>query len=250
MKRTVALLIVATACGQPSQNVGSQPASGDEGAADAGLSSDSGASIAVDGGVDSGPLPDAGMTTTGNPFIDAVARFTPGESAGFGQNQFPGIVFGAPQGAGERSGSLHVLSLGFGGSIEVQFTDVMAIDGPGADFTVFENPFIGFAELGAVAVSEDGVTWREFPCDINNMKGGFPGCAGVKPVFSRPDNGISPVDPAVSGGDTFDLAEVGLKQARFVRIRDLKTTRMCIPPACGFDLDAIAVIHGESIAAP
>ena len=46
------------------------------------------------------------------------------------------------------------------------------------------------------------------------------------------------------GGDAFDLADIGLTRARFVRVRDLQfsslgqTTR-------GFDLDAIVLIHYE-----
>jgi hypothetical protein len=46
----------------------------------------------------------------------------------------------------------------------------------------------------------------------------------------------------VSGGDAFDLATVGLRRARFVRIRDLQTHGPTAP-AAGFDLDAIAVLH-------
>jgi len=64
-----------------------------------------------------------------------------------------------------------VVSLGCGGSIIVSFSPNAIVDGPGVDFTVFENPFwIGgnsndvYAEPGEVSVSDDGTTWHTFPC--------------------------------------------------------------------------------------
>ena len=38
----------------------------------------------------------------------------------------------------------------------------------------------------------------------------YAACAGWHPVISSPKNYISPLDPAVSGGDLFDLADVGV----------------------------------------
>lgn len=194
---------------------------------------------AVDAGVD---VPDSGVEVEDagvpDPWADRVVVFSPGAGAGFGQDQFPEIVLGPPRGAGASSGSLDVLSLGREGVIELEFTDFIVVDGPGVDLLVFENPFTGFTELGVVAVSDDGVDWREFACD------GGVGCAGVNPVFSHPDNGVSGTDPAVSGGDAFDLADVGLTRARFVRITDTGTNRFYGPPGGGFDLDALAVVNG------
>ena len=74
----------------------------------------------------------------------------------------------------------------------------------------------------------------------------FPGCAGVTPTFSHPDNSVSPNDPEVSGGDAFDLADLGLQSARFVRIRDTGTNPY-EGVAGGFDLDAVAVVNGEDL---
>jgi hypothetical protein len=188
----------------------------------------------VDGGVQ--------LADAGDAFADTVVSFTPGVGAGFGQDRFPQVVFGPPHGEGDAQGSLDVLSLGRGGSIELEFTDFTVADGPGVDFLVFENGFVGFLELGFVEVSDDGSTWSAFPCAALT-DGGTEGCAGAHPVYSNPMNGISPTDPSVAGGDGFDLATLGLRTARFVRITDTGTNRFYAPPGGGFDLDAVAVVN-------
>ncbi|WP_375754747.1 cell surface protein [Corallococcus exercitus] len=187
----------------------------------------------------------------GDAFADRIVSFSPGTGAGFGQAQLPGIVLGAPQGDGAGSGSLDVLSLGFKGVIVLELTDIVVTDGPGVDLLVFENAFIKpsgkpFAETGVVAVSDDGVTWHEFPCASSDVANDFPGCAGVTPVYSSSANGISPTDPAVAGGDGFDLADVGLTRARFVRIRDSGANGYA-GTSGGFDLDAVAVVNGVQL---
>lgn len=201
----------------------------------------------VDGGF---ATPDGGVLPADR-FATRVVSFTPGECAGFGVPAMPDVVLGPPVGAGDRQGSLDVLSLGQGGTIVLAFDPGVIQDGPGPDLVVFENAFFAggdpekpFAEPAEVAVSDDGVTFRAFPC-----AGAAPwaGCAGIHPVYSAPDNGISPFDPAASGGDAFDLADVGLARARFVRITDRSPTA-CPPGAgrpnnFGFDLDAIAILH-------
>ncbi len=178
---------------------------------------------------------------TPDPFADRVASFQPGPSAGFGQDHFPDVVFGPPQGGGAGMGSLDVLTLGREGSIVLELTDMAVVDGPGVDLLVFENPFGTYVETGVVAVSEDGQTWHEFPCAPRAE--GFPGCAGVHPVHSSPDNGLSPTDPAVAGGDGFDLATLGVTRARFIRIRDSGANGYG-GISGGFDLDAVAVVNG------
>jgi len=178
-----------------------------------------------------------------DPYADAVISFTPGENAGFGQEDLPDIVLGPPEGAGEFGGSTHVVSLGNGGEIVLEFLDVPLIDGPDADLIVFENAFVGWLEKGFVAVSEDGVVWHEWPCDPEDADGGYPGCAGVEPVFANAANGLDPTDPEVAGGDAFDLADLGLSEAHYVRIRD-SGTNIYGGDTGGFDLDAIAVVHG------
>lgn len=190
-----------------------------------------------------GCLPGADTGDTGptgpDPFADAVISFTPGDEAGFGQDRLPDVVLGAPRGAGDAAGSLDVVSLGRGGEIVVELGDVVLIDGPGPDLLVFENPFSGFVETGTVAVSDDGVTWAEWPCV------GTAGCAGVNPVFANPAvNDLDPTDPDEAGGDAFDLADVGLATARYVRITDTGANQY-EGGTGGFDLDAVAVVNGE-----
>ena len=116
---------------------------------------------------------------------------------------------------------------------------------------MFENAFSGWIETGEVSVSEDGTTWSTFPCAAQDAAGGFPGCAGVHPVLSSRTNGVDPLDPSAAGGDAFDLADLGLARARYVRVRDSgHNDRDMLGYAGntgGFDLDAVAVLHGEAL---
>ncbi|MEM1414311.1 MAG: cell surface protein [Myxococcota bacterium] len=202
--------------------------------------------------------PDAGDEDAGSPgncgnlrpdvFADEVVSFMPGPNAGFGQDDLPCVVLGPPVGEGDGAGSLDVLSLGNAGEIVLAFRDTELVDGPGPDLLVFENPFSGFTETGAVAVSEDGITWEEWPC-LNSASMDFPGCAGVRPVFANPDNDIDPTDPEAAGGDAFDLADLGLTRARFVRIRDTGWN-VYGGMSGGFDLDAIAAVNRVDSPAP
>lgn len=187
-----------------------------------------------------------------DPFADAVASFVPGTNAGFGADELPGIVLGPPQGSGLLQGSFHTVSLGNGGVIVMRFDLPMICDGPGVDFTIFENAFHAgstsgpiFTDYGIVAVSQDGETFVDIAYDATSHVG----LAGQSPVLSHPDNDIDPLDPAVSGGDQFDLADVGLAWISYVRITDPATAipdiGNMIPQAdnSGFDLDAIAALH-------
>ena len=193
----------------------------------------------------SGCDPDATPTR----FISCVLSYEPGPGAGFGQAKFPEIVYGPPIGGGTANGSQDVLTLGGGGEIAFGFGGNAIVDGPGADFIVFENPFDiagdptdPYAEPGVVSVSEDGVTWVDFPCAKDTYP--YTGCAGWHPVISNLANGISPFDAATAGGDPFDLADVGLTRARYVRIRDVSFKGAS--PTEGFDLDAAAIVHAET----
>ncbi|MCE9670588.1 cell surface protein [Myxococcus stipitatus] len=196
--------------------------------------------------------PDAGPSKPADPYADEVVEFVPGAGAGFGQDRFPDVVLGPPTGLGPDNGSLDVLSLGKGGSITLRFTDLEVTDGPGVDLLVFENAFLvaggpqTFSERATVSVSVDGVEWATFPCAPADAAGGYPGCAGVKPVTANPANGVSATDPAVAGGDGFDLATVGLTRARYVRIVD-SGTNVAGGNSAGFDLDAVAVVNGAPV---
>jgi hypothetical protein len=182
------------------------------------------------------------------PYATEVVSFEPGEGAGYGQDDLPEVVLGAPEGKGVSMGSLDVLSLGVGGEIVLAFGDRTLVDGPGADLVVFENAFFAggdptapFAEPGEVAVSEDGERWMTFVCDPT--EGPYPGCAGVTPTLEYDAVELVPIDPEQCGGDAFDLADVALARARFVRIRDLADEGTA--PSAGFDLDAIGLVHYE-----
>lgn len=184
-----------------------------------------------------------------DPFADKVVSFQPGPGAGFGAGSMPGIVLGPPRGTGHMSGSTHVVSLGYKGEIILEMTDFIIADGAGPDFTVFENVFYAggnpdnpWSEPGIVGVSEDGKNFIYFNCDIND-KPHYRGCAGTKPTYSNPSNGIDPTDPSTSGGNQFDLKDVGLKTARFVKITDVGVSGSGGTTA-GFDLDAVTVING------
>lgn len=198
--------------------------------------------------------PDTGAADTDwgpGPFADRVVSFTPGAFSGFGQDALPGIVLGAPHGRGASAGSLHVLSLGKLGEVVLAFDDVALVDEDGPDLLVFENTFRGWVETGEVSASEDGLTWSTWPCDPADAEGGYPGCAGVRAVLSSRDNGIDPTDPVVAGGDAFDLADVGLARARYIRVRDTGANELdglgYAGTTGGFDLDAVAVVHGEPV---
>ena len=67
-----------------------------------------------------------------------------------------------------------------------------------------------------------------------------------------------PSDPTVSGGDHYDLADLGLAWIQYIRIEDLDTCQpgdptyetqqfktLCKGPGVqGFDLDAMAIVNG------
>jgi hypothetical protein len=216
------------------------------------------------------------FTTEGDPYADAVEGYAIGTSGGFNLGLMPDIVLGPPTGSGLYGGTLGVFSLGLLGEIVVEFSDNVVVDGPGYDFTVFENPFFEtglfdvieslFSEPGTVSVSQDGVTWYAFPCAGALADAPYyPGCAGVYPVLADGDatdphpsvptlapaiesfigqqQGSVPV-PAGSGGDSYDLSDVGLAWARYVRIEAADHVDGPYgPDNAGFDLDAVAAVN-------
>lgn len=191
------------------------------------------------------PLPTA---LPSDPFMDEVVSFTPGPYAGFGSDNFPQIVLGPPRGGGGFQGGQHVLSLGVGGEIILK-SETPILNGDGVDFIVFENPFwIGgnpetpFAELGEISVSQDGENFIGFFCDQANQAELYPGCAGVGAVFANSEtNEVDPTDPESSGGDSFDIGELGLPWVRYIKIHDLSSSGS--GNSAGFDLDAIAIVY-------
>jgi len=186
------------------------------------------------------------------PYASQVVSFEPGFNAGYGEESLPDVVLGPPSKDPPSVGSLDVLSLGIDGTIVLGFGGTIQ-DGPGPDFIVWENVFwVGgdpenvFEELGEVAVSDDGETWAVFPCDPQRTDGFDPGCAGWRPRLEYDACSTESLDPAVVGGAPFDLADIGVSTARFVRIRDVGAADDPIKgaaPSAGFDLDAVGIVH-------
>jgi hypothetical protein len=180
-------------------------------------------------------------------FVTSVRSHEFGSGQTFGQDHFPEAVLGPPNGGGCCAGSLDVTSLGDGGWAVLEFERNAIVDDAGPDFLVFENPFQGsestpetvFAELATVSVSQDGETWFDYPCTAEAYP--FGACAGWHPVYANAkSNDIDPLSSEVAGGDPFDLSDVGLAWARYVRITD----RLEADGGTGtFDLDAVAIVH-------
>jgi len=168
----------------------------------------------------------------------------------------PTAALGGPGGRGPYQSSFHVVTLGQQGSITLGFDEGLVIaDGSGADFIVFENPFIitsvpgsiglTFAELIRVRVSSNGTDFVEFPtwCAAADpghpfggidpsLVGGFAGVTCVSADANDPNNDLDPFDPAQAGGDAFDLDDlrdapevldgrVDLDAIRYVRLVDV-----------------------------
>ncbi len=164
------------------------------------------------------------------------------------------LALGAPRGGGGAEASTHVYNLGNGGYLTLGFDTANSqghiVNGPGADFTVFENSFYAdgdehaaFAELMWVSVSTDGVYWARFEPTSKTLSpvpaygtidpDNVAKFAGVHPVYANADeNAIDPFDPGVSGGDAFDLSDlaqsgavtsgkVDLGNIRYVRLADV-----------------------------
>lgn len=182
-----------------------------------------------------------------DPFARALVSFDEGAGAGFGQDALPDVVLGPPQGGAATQGSTDVLSLGQGGVIVLELGTVVE-DGPGPDLLVFENPFVVattgevYGEPGEVAVSDDGASFATFACAPAAPAPN--GCAGFGVVHAAVDNGVDATDPEAAGGDAFDLADLGLARARYLRISDrgAEAGMSAAAPTAGFDLDAVAVV--------
>lgn len=181
-----------------------------------------------------------------DPWADAVVSVEYGPGAGFGQDYFPDNVLGSPSPdatpTAPAADPSEVLTLGSGGVIVLAFEDGGIEDGPGVDVIVYENAFaVGggetiYRETALVAFSEDGTTWVTVPYDTTT----FAGLAGVTPTNSASWSS----DPLASGGDGFDLADVGLEHASYIRLTDSEGLVRDSGPS--FDLDAVAVLHGEA----
>ncbi len=158
-----------------------------------------------------------------------------------------------------------VISLGDGGTATL-FFDQPIIDGPGADFAVFENSFLdGFLELAFVEVSSDGEHFFRFPAVSLHQDtlqfGPFDNLMEAQKLHNLAGKYVA------NFGTPFDLAEVeddplldksNIQYVKLIDVvgsidpnfgqTDFNGTFINDPfptpfPSCGFDLDAVGVIH-------
>jgi hypothetical protein len=236
---TVLVLALAIGCG------GNDPGNTDAGGTGGGSAGHIASDAAAGGGA-AGSSGAAGASSGCSSFVTEVTEHEFGPGQNIGQLTFPAPILGPPRGGGQLSGSLDVVSLGNGGTVTLQFGESKVVDGPGIDFLVFENAFeiAGsdgevFAELATVEVSVDGVEWHAFACTAESPPYG--GCAGHHPVYANAEeNEIDPLDPSAAGGDGFDLSDIGVAEARFVRITDREDL---IGQNGVFDLDAVGIVN-------
>jgi hypothetical protein len=137
----------------------------------------------------------------------------------------PALAVNGARGGGLSAGSLDVFSLGLAGDdswIDLGFSGRRVMDGPGADLVVFENPFqVGpgrvFVDPVRVYASPDGqhfVAWparyrAPDPTAYSPDPRHWEGFAGRSPVqLHEEENRVHPFDPALAGGDAFDLADL------------------------------------------
>ena len=198
--------------------------------------------------------------------IDQLVQPDPG-SGGFSE----GAIVGKPEAFDPEDGTTHVRSLGNGGSITLAFDDLI-VNGPGADFAVFENGFnygdLTFAELAFVEVATTTNAWARFPVTY------YPGT----PVGPYEGLDAAQVDGvagkhALEYGTPFDLdwlrhhtnvlsGAVDLNRIAYIRLIDIvgdgsvhdQFGRPIYDPyqasaamTDGFDLRAIGVVHHAGV---
>jgi hypothetical protein len=157
-------------------------------------------------------------------FADTVVEAPGHTGEGFGDslNAANGVL-----GCGLDCSSEDVFSLGYDEGVDnyvtLRWEGRIVKNGEGADFAVFENPFlIGggpscFMDHAVVSISRDGEEWIALPHDYTNDDEAayvadpelWVGFAGVRPVLLNEDsNPVAPYDPEAAGGDHFDLDDL------------------------------------------
>jgi len=128
------------------------------------------------------------------------------------------------RGEGDENGSTDVFSLGYtegqNNYLVLSWNEARVLDGPGADFKVFENPFRHdagtFMDQVVVDLSIDGSDWIRFPHDylaVDETKYvsdpslwvGFGGTNTF--AYHEEESDFSPFD-SWAGGDALDLASL------------------------------------------
>ncbi len=175
-----------------------------------------------------------------------------GPSMGEGANEVveapgaSGVGFGDParatngvRGGGDHAGGQDVYSLGLppgeNTSLTLRWSERRVMNGPGADFVVFENGFrqrgsdAHFMDLMVVQLSLDAERWVSFPHDYITVDEhvfvadpeAWQGFAGRWPTLLHEET--NPVDPfwtERAGGDPFDLDELPDDGGLATRIRN------------------------------
>lgn len=214
-----------------------------------------------------------------DPYADAVKVFRPLSGGGHGAGFLPHNVTGPPDGRGTYAPasmagevlSLHARDAEFtlspeaaGGSVVLAFEDNIVELGPGEDFSVFENVFfVGgdpnrrFMEPAIVSVALFEGEWFRFPIDVVPPAGPTSTPVEMDPFYynrgfagRNATTGDDPTDPTRSGGDAFDIDQlgvVGLTWIRYIRIQS--TGHQAIRDDFGGDpvrhLDMLGSISGE-----
>jgi hypothetical protein len=210
-----------------------------------------------------------------DPHADAVKTFRPLSSGGHGASFAPGNVTGPPDGRGTfspASDPSHVLSLharsgslgsgldAHGGSITLAFEDNLIENGPGEDFTVFENVFFingdsnqRFMEPAIVSVALFEDQWYRFPIDVVPPATSSSTPPTLDPFYynrgfagRNATTGGDPTDPRQSGGDSFDLSALGIPGLTWVRYIKIQSTGHRV---LRDDFGGHPVLHTESLGA-
>ncbi len=164
------------------------------------------------------------------------------------------------RGEGDFAGSLDVFVIGEGKEAVFEWKGKKIVNDVGNDIKVFENSFYMRGtdkarmslDLGLVAVSKDGVDWKEFPVSYDdkqfkNSPSGKEGFVGLSPVYLHwEDNFIDPASDK-AGGDAFDLSDAGVNEGdyiRYVKIIDAgKRYQDGQIGSNGVDIDGICAFH-------
>jgi hypothetical protein len=147
-------------------------------------------------------------SSTGDPYIDEVVSFTPGDPVNRNLGD-TSAVLGPPD--FNTDALTGFLNLGVGGIIVVKFVDNLAVDGAGNDIEVYGDPMND--EEWIVEASADCSSYKSF------------GQVGERA--------------------SLDLATVGLASARCIRITD-KGGGGAGATSPGTELDAIEALHSSA----
>lgn len=228
-----------------------------------------------------------------DPYADSVRLFRPLTPGGHGEAFLAENVLGPPDGRGTYAPAFepsHVLSLharpgpagarldAHGGVIVLAFEDNIVWDGPGEDFTIFENVFFingdanrRFMEPAIVSVALWEDEWHRFPIDVVPPATVSSTPATMDPFYynrgfagRNATTGGDPTDPRQSGGDSFDLASLPRTRLSWIRFIKIQSTGHQVlrddfgghavlhndtqgalsgEGSSGFDLDAVSAVH-------